>query len=152
MARNEKGGNMPKWRRVAEGIYTREGSKYLQIRFPYAGKQIRKSSHTTSLRDAQRKRRKLIEAYESGRQVGNADRIKVSDLKALGEVDYDVNKRRSKDRMLQHWAHLDRFFPPDSRAMSINPLSIDRYTQARLAEGAAPQTIRNELSTLRRSF
>ena len=141
-----------KEQRVAEGIYRREGSKFLQIRFPLGGKQVRKSSGTTSVKKAKDKRRKLMDAYESGTQIGNADKVKISDLKGLIETDYDLNHRRGKERMLQHWAHLEKVFALAERAMKVNAIRLDEYARVRDKEGASPQTIKNELSTLRRAF
>ncbi len=141
-----------KEQRVAEGVYRREGSKYLQIRFPLGGKQVRKSSGTTSLKKAKEERRKLMTAYESGTQIGDARKVKVSDLKALISTDYDLNQRRSKETMLVHWLHLEKFFAPNERAMSVNALRLDDYAKARLKEGGSPQTVKNELSTFRRAF
>ena len=48
--------------------------------------------------------------------------------------------------------HLEKFFGAETRALQINAPRLDAYAAARLAEGAARQTVNNELATLRRGF
>jgi integrase len=76
----------------------------------------------------------------------------VGGLRALAEKQYDIDGRRSKDRVMQYWDHLERFFGAGTRVVDIPGVRLDDYAAARLAEGAARQTVNNELSALRRGF
>src|SRR5207245_1432206 len=66
--------------------------------------------------------------------------------------EYDLKLRRSKDRLVQYWAHLEAFFRAATRVVAITGVRLDDYARARLKAGAARQTVNNELSALRRGF
>ncbi len=73
-------------------------------------------------------------------------------LRWLHETQYDLDGLRSKERIEQCWKHIEKFFPAPTRVSAITPTRLDEYAKARLAEGAARQTVNNELSALRRGF
>ena len=52
----------------------------------------------------------------------------------------------------QCWAHVVAFFGTETRVTAISGVRLDDYATARLAAGAARQTVNNELSVLRRGF
>jgi hypothetical protein len=55
-------------------------------------------------------------------------------------------------RVMQYWNHLEGFFGAGQRAVDVTGVRLDDYAAGRLAEGAARQTVNNELSALRRAF
>ncbi len=116
------------------------------------GKRHRESSGTTNKTDAQRLLRERIGNREAGKLVGRPDRVTLSELKALAEKQYDLDGLRSKERVLQCWKHVEQFFGAETRVVEVTGVRLDDYATARLAEGAARQTINNELSALRRGF
>ena len=50
------------------------------------------------------------------------------------------------------WKHLEEFFRHNPRAVNITTAQLHAYVASRREEGAAPATIRNELTALRRAF
>lgn len=131
------------------------------------GERHRESSGTTSKREAQDRLRKLIGDRKAGTLVGRPDRVLLAEyatdaagggkqlvggLQWLHETQYDIDGRRSKQRVQQCWAHLVAFFAADARAIDVTPSRLDEYAAARLQAGAARQTVNNELATLRRGF
>jgi len=120
----------------------------------------------TNKKEAQRLLRERLGNRETGKLVGRPDRVVLAEyangdggtkklvggLRALAEKQYDIDGRRSKDRVVQYWTHLEQFFGAGTRVVDINGVRLDDYAAARLAEGAARQTGNNELSALRRAF
>ena len=130
------------------------------------GVRYRESSGTTNKADAQRVLRERIRNREAGMLIGRPDRVVLAEyaksddgtkklvggLRALAEKQYDIDGRRSKDRLVQYWDHLERFFGAGTRVVHVAGVRLDDYAAARLAEGAARQTVNNELAALRRGF
>jgi len=130
------------------------------------GKRHRESSETTSKTEAQRKLRQHIGDREAGKVIGRPDRVLLAEyekdangqvklvggLRWLHETQYDLDCLRSKKRMVDAWKHIEKFFHAPTRVTAVTPTQLDQYAKARLAEGAARQTINNELSALRRGF
>jgi integrase len=54
--------------------------------------------------------------------------------------------------VVQYWNHLEAFFGGTARVSRITPTRLDDYIRAREQEGVKPQTVKNELSALRRGF
>jgi integrase len=116
--------------------------------------------------EAQRLLRERIGNREAGKLVGRPDRVVLAEyakaddgtdkliggLRALAEKQYDIDGRRSKERVVQYWDHLEGFFGAGTRVVEINGVRLDDYAAERLAEEAARQTVNNELSALRRGF
>jgi integrase len=129
------------------------------------GARHRESSGLTSKADAQRLLRERIRNREAGKLVGRPDRVVLAEystgengrqlvggLRGLAEKQYDIDGRRSKERVVQYWDHLEAFFGAEARAVEITGVLLDDYAASRLAAGAARQTVNNELSALRRGF
>lgn len=130
------------------------------------GARHRESSGLTNKADAQRLLRERIRNREAGKLVGRPDRVVLAEyakgddgtdklvggLRGLAEKQYDIDGRRSKERVVQYWDHLEAFFGADTRVVEITGVRLDDYAAARLAAGAARQTVNNELSALRRGF
>ncbi len=130
------------------------------------GERHRESSGMTSKRDAQRMLRERIGDRENGKVVGRPDRVVLAEylagedgkkkliggLRGLHETQYDLDGLRSKERIQQCWAHIEKFFGASAKVTEVTPLRLDAYSKARLAEGGARQTVNVELSALRRAF
>lgn len=152
--------------RVFRPTYGGLESRVWWLDYSVRGKRYRESSETKSKTAAQRMLRDRIGKREAGKLVGRPDRVRLAEyeqgddgrdklaggLRALAEKQYDIDGRRSKDRVVQCWNHLEKFFGAEARAIDIGGTRLDDYVTARLAAGAARQTINNELSALRRGF
>ena len=130
----------------------------------------REPSTAATKRDAQDILRKRIGDRQTGTLIGRPDRILLAEyeeqrsengkvtkkllggLRWLHETQYDLDGLRSKERMVDAWNHIEKFFPAPTRVIAITPTRLDQYAKARLTEGAARQTVNNELATLRRGF
>lgn len=134
--------------------------------YAVGGTRHRESSGCTSQRDALDKLHQLVGDRRSGKLVGRPDRVVfaeyaraddgkdklVGGLRGLAEKQYDLDGRRSKERLVQYWDHLEKFFGAATRVATISAVRLDDYAAARLADKAARQTVNNELSSLRRGF
>src|SRR6266576_2911454 len=76
----------------------------------------------------------------------------VGGLRWLHETQYDLDGLRSKERIVQCWNRIEHFFKPPTRVTQVTTPRLDEYAKSRLVEGAARQTVNNELSALRRAF
>jgi len=136
------------------------------IDYSVNGTRHQESSGTTSQRAALDLLHQRTGDRKAGKLVGRPDRVVLAEyatgadgtkhlaggLRALAEQQYDLDGRRSKERLVQYWAHLEKFFGADTRVATIGGVGLDAYAAARLAAGAARQTVNNELSALRRGF
>lgn len=125
------------------------------------GERHRESSGVTSKREAQRIIRERMGGRETGKIIGQPDRVTlahyedgklVGGLRYLHESKYELEGLRSLDRTRQLWDHLEHFFPAPTTVIAVTETRLDDYTRSRLAEGAARQTVKNELSALRAGF
>jgi len=73
-------------------------------------------------------------------------------LRWLHETQYDVDGLRSKERTVQCWTQIEKFFRAATQMTELTLTQLDEYAKARLKEGAARQTVNNELSALRRGL
>lgn len=112
----------------------------------------RESSDSTSKRDAQRILRQRIGDRETGKIVARPERVTLADLQELVEKQYDIDGRRSKSRIIQCWNHLVEFFGAKTKVPEVRATRLDDCAAKRLADGAARQTVNNELAALRRGF
>jgi len=110
--------------------------------------------------------RQKIGDRKNGKLVGRPDHLQLAEyvkdiegkkqlvggLRWLHEKQYDLDGLRSKERIQQYWKHIERLFGAGTRAVEITPTRLDGYAASRLKEGAARQTVNNELAALRRGF
>ena len=153
----------PKWK---DGAGVVRVSPFWSIDYSLHGRRFKEKTGLTSQREAMRLLRQRIDGRESGKIVGHPEKVLLAEyatepdgtkklvggLRWLHETQYDLDGLRSKDRMQLSWNNLERFFEPPTRVTDVTPLRLDAYAQSRLAEGAARQTVNNELSVLRRGF
>jgi integrase len=125
--------------------YWRDGARFRESVLKVTGENTPKAA-----RDLERKRLGEIEA---GTWIGPEERrLRLADLRALLDADYVDKDRKSADRVSRAWKHLEAFFPGNPRAVHLSTDRLHQYAAHRRAEGAAPATIRNELTALRRAF
>jgi integrase len=130
------------------------------------GKRHRESTGTSRRAEAVRILRERIAGREVGTLVGRPDRVLLAEyrkdedgkeelvggLRALAERQYQIDGRRSLDRLRDALNKLEAFFGRDARALELTRTQIDLYAAHRLAHGAARATVNYELAALRRAF
>ncbi len=131
---------------------TTKRSKQWWLDYQVRGERHREPAHTTRQRVALRLLRQRVGDRESGKLTGDPEAVTLERLRGLVETDYELHGRRSKRRIVQHWAHLEAYFPKESRALSVAGTRLDDYAAHRFTEGAARQTVHHELAQLRRGF
>lgn len=136
-------------------IYKRGGRYWVQ--YWSNGRRFResvlKASGENSLKAARELERRRLGELEAGTFVGPDERrVRLSDLRRLLDADYLDKERKSADRVARGWKHLTAYFPDDPRAVQITTDRLHGYVAARREAGAAPATIRNELTALRRAY
>lgn len=134
--------------------------------YTIAGQRHREPTEAEAKRDAQHLLRERISDRTSGKVIGRPEYVLLAEytngedgkatlvggLRWLHETQYDIDQLRSKDRIRQLWSHLERLLGTGARAIDITPTRLDDYAKTRLVEGAARQTVNNELAALRRGF
>src|SRR5712692_4535970 len=134
--------------------------------YSVGGKRHREPTGAATKKDAFDVLRKRVGDRQAGKIIGRPDRVPLAEyqkdadgkdrlvggLRWLHETQYDLDGRRSKERMQQCWKRIEKFFPAPTRVTQVTPPRLDEYAKARLKEGAARQTVNNELSALRRGF
>jgi integrase len=120
--------------------------------YSFRGKRYRESSESTKRSDATALLRKRMAEMGRGQHIGRSEeRVSFEDLMRMIETDYAVNGRKSARRLKSTLAHLRGFFGL-SRAIDVTTDRVNCYIAHRQEEGAAPATIRQELSHLKRAL
>ena len=117
----------------------------------HGAKRHRESSRTTVRSEALRLLRRRVAEREEGRITGSG-RVTVTELRGLIERQYELDGRRSLDRLRPALSRLEAFFGGSTNAIQVTPVRIDAYSAKRLSEGAARATVNYELAALRRMF
>lgn len=125
---------------------------YWHLDYSIDGQRYREATETVVKSEAVEMLRKRIGDRRTGRVIGQPDRVTLTELRTLAEAQYDIDHLRSKERLVQYWNHLEAFFGGAARVSRITPTRLDDYIRAREGEGVKPQTVKNELSALRRGF
>ncbi len=144
--------------RRRDGVLHETGIWWLD--YSLRGQRHQESSHTTRKKDAQRLLRERMADREAGRLVGpSPDRVTFQDLRTLVERQYELDGRRSLERIQIAFDHLATCFGTkdetgdhSDRVVDITPARADAYTARRLEKGAARATVNRELAALRRGF
>ncbi len=122
------------------------------VTYSHNGTKHRESSGSTKRPVAVALLKRRFEELGKGRPAREAERVLLTDLRALIEGDYQLNGLRSAKRLKQSWAHLAAFFGERETAISITPPRLALYVTSRIDEGSAPATVKNELAALKRAF
>lgn len=133
-------------------VYQRGSTRNWWIQYGHHGRRIRESSGSDRRPDAVKLLKRRHEELGKGRPAREAERVLLTDLRALIEGDYRVNGRRSGKRLAQSWAHLAEFFGEHEKAVSITAPRLAAYVTSRTDDEAAPATVKNELAALKRAF
>ncbi len=119
------------------------------VQYSFRGQQHRESSQSTRRAKAVSLLKRRLAEMGQGRIIGpQAERLTFADLMRMVVEDYQINARRSAPPMSRLCDH----FPPHTRALDITPDAVKHYVQQRLAAGAAPATVKNEVGVLGRGF
>ncbi len=126
-------------------LYWRDGKRFRES--------VQKATGRNTHKAARELENKRLGEIDNGTWVGpDEKRLRLSDLRTLLDSDYKEKQRKSGDRVGRAWKHLLDHFPHDPRALRFTTDRLHGYVAARRDEGAAPATIRNELTALRRAF
>lgn len=123
------------------------------IRYPYAGKERRESTHTDDKSKAERLLHKRLDSIDEGRPLIDVRKRKatVNDLIDALEADYEMNRRKSAPTMHSLMKHV-RGAIGDMRALHVSADDLRNYVVGRQRENAKPATIARELAHLRTAF
>jgi integrase len=133
-------------------IYKKKGSPFLYYAFYQGKKQIHRSSHSTSERDARRLLREAEGDVARGRIPSvNFDKVLFDDLCESFLTDYRINRKRSIDKAERSVRYLKDSFG-GMRANHINTDMVQKYIEKRQEAMLSNATINRELAALKRIF
>jgi integrase len=121
------------------------------IAYSFRGRKIRECSHSHRRQDAVNLLRKRIGEITQGRIGPQLERTSFEDLAKIIEIDYDLNARRSKARMMTSLKGLRSYFG-NYLAKDITYDRLNAFVVYRLQEGLSPASVRMDLAVLRRAF
>jgi integrase len=131
-------------------IYKR--NKTYWIKYYRNGKPYYETTKSDKENDAKRLLKKREGEISEGKLPGiYFDKVTYDDLRAELITDYELNGRKSLNRVNISLMHLDKEFE-NMRVVNIDTQRIKKYIDKRLAEGATNGTINRELSALIRMF
>jgi integrase len=112
----------------------------------------RENTGSTNQADAVKLRQTRLGEVGRGRVIGpDVEKTTFEDLAKMIDTDYQVNARKSTERLAASLKHLREAFG-SSRALSITTDRVREYIVDRQKAGAMPATIRAELAALKRMF
>jgi integrase len=135
-----------------KGSLYKRGCVWWMSLYDHAGRRHQKSTRTTTKREAEVVLRRKLAELDQGRPINAPTRLTVRELLDAIEEDYRVRGRASLDRVKAARAHLEGFFEPSRKVLSIQGGDLRRYLLCRTEEGAAASTVKYELAVLRRAF
>lgn len=128
-------------------VFRRGGVWWIQ--YSFRGEQHRESSTSMLRAKAVSLLKRRLAEMGRGQLVGpQAERLTFGDLMRMVVEDYAINSRKSQPPTGQ----LSAYFPDHTRALDITADVVKRYIRNRLAAGAAPATVKNEIGVLGRAF
>jgi integrase len=126
--------------------------KVWHLEFSLGGIQYRQSSKTSNRKDALAMLAQLMGDYRSGRMVGNPQKVKLSDLRALLKQHYETQGHKSLGRAMKAFDHLEETFLPGTRALDVSRARVAAYIEQRLKRGYARDSVKYEISILNSAF
>jgi hypothetical protein len=119
-------------------IYRSSRSKFLWIKYHYAGRPFRESSRTTDPAKAARYLRQRLAQIERGESFGpQADKVRIQYLAEDFLRDYRINDHKSLADVEARWRlHLQPFFGL-IRAIHLGSTLLARYIDQRQQQGAS---------------
>jgi len=115
------------------------------------GTRHREPAHTASRSEAQRLLRQRLTEREAGKVIGRPDRVTFQQLRELAERQYQLDGRRSLDRLNCAFEHLQGFLGTEAKAQDITAARLDAYAAQRLPS-ASRATVNYELAAMRKAF
>jgi integrase len=137
-------------------VFQRTGSTCWWIAYYHRGKEIRESSGSDELREAEkllRHRLKEIGADQLGARpfIGpTPERMLMSELLDALETHYKLQRTLSP-QVVSHLKPIREAFA-DRRAVNVTAERIDQYIEERIAGGKAPATVNRETQLLHQAF
>ena len=123
------------------------------IDYSFRGRRHRESSGSPRKGIAVKLLRRRLAEMGRGRLVGpDEERLTFEDLSRMIVSDYEVNGRKSLERLQMSLKPLRTFFGCDCRALDITTDRVRTYIRYRQEEGRANSTVRNEVNALRRAL
>lgn len=133
-------------------LYKQANSKFWWMQYTENGKVIRKSTKCAKKPDAKDFVDLEMKKWKARIGIGVRDTITLKDLIQEVEKDYNLNGRKSEDRLKYSKKHLVRIIGEETRIEAITEKTVDDYKHARKDEGCANGTLNRELALLRRGF
>lgn len=116
------------------------------------GKDHRQSTHSEKREVAEKLLTRLLAAKDAGTTTeAMLKPVRFKDLRAVIELDYRLQERRSTDRMQDAFQALASKFE-GWKSSAITKPRLKEYVHERLTAGKAPATVLYELRMLRRAF
>ncbi len=135
------------------GIARKTGVWYIEFWDLLRGQAVRESSQSARYEDAKHLLKRRLGEVATGTYLGPAiEKTTLGELLDMVQVNYELNRRRSTDRMARSRRHLLEGFGEGASALAITSERIARDTRDRLREGAKPATVNRELACLHRAF
>ncbi len=133
-------------------LYKRGRVWWLAI-YDHDGRKHQQSTGTRNRKEAEVILRRKLNELDKGLAVAQPTKLTVRELLDDLEEEYRVKGRASMDRLKVARKHLEDFFEPSRKVLTIRGSDLRRYLLHRTREeGAATQTVRCELATFRRAF
>jgi integrase len=138
--------------RGSGSVYQRGSVWWIKF-YDRMGRARRESSGSRAKGDAEKVLRRRLGEVASGKRLISSDleRTTFEDLAAMMRDDYGAESRRSTHRLEISLKRLGERFE-GWRARDIDFMALQSYRLYRERKGAAPATVRLELSALRRAF
>jgi len=134
------------------GRVYRRGKSVWWIDYSHRGARYRESSESTLRKDATALLKKRLSEIANGKLPGrDEERLRLSDIRTAVETDFRANGKKSLDRALLAFKHLERHLG-NAPLLSITTGRVRRYISDRQEEGGAASTVRNEVNALRRGL
>lgn len=122
------------------------------IQFSLNGKDIRETTNSDDRAVAEKLLTKRMAAKDAGTlQASSIKRLRFEDLQAILEGDYQLNDRKTLDRVQGIFRNLGRTFA-GWFASAITEAHLTKYANDRIAEGRTRRTAQYELSILQRAY
>jgi integrase len=145
--------HLPRRQRGEGSIYQNPRSRFLWVKYYFAGKAFRESSRTSDLAKAARFLRQRMAQVERGESFGpQLEKVRIEQLAEDFLRDYRINGHKSLADVEARWRlHLQPFFG-SLRAIHLGSTLLAQYIDQRQQEHATNATINRETACLKRMY
>ena len=130
------------------GGAVRKRGRVFYIRYCLNGRRIEEATEAATVTEARTLLNERLGDVSKGKTPAAVSKVSVRELYDDVDADYE-NKRQDRETLAGRWKHLEPVFGSDCARTVTHP-RLQAYIADRRAEGAKPQTIKNELAILRR--